>query len=145
MAKLGTASATSSKPDDREKILRLRFLGKDSTPSNSPTLYASDSDSYIVQGWIVTDPDVLARLDVSDAEEVVEVPARLLGFLALDGLDGDVTNRVPPIVHVLDSGNYIIKGERVGDTEALDQMTIPDYETCVEVPKAAMRALLVGA
>jgi hypothetical protein len=145
MAKLGTASATSSKPDDREKIVRLRFLGKDSTPSNSPTLYASDSDSYIVQGWIVTDPDVLARLDVSDAEEVVEVPARLLGFLALDGLDGDVTNRVPPIVHVLDSGNYIIKGERVGDTEALDQMTIPDYETCVEVPKAAMRALLVGA
>ncbi|MDT5030394.1 MAG: hypothetical protein QOC94_565 [Actinoplanes sp.] len=145
MAKLGTASATSSKPDDREKIVRLRFLGKDSTPSNSPTLYASDSDSYIVQGWIVTDPDVLARLDVSDAEEVVEVPAMLLGFLALDGLDGDVTNRVPPIVHVLDSGNYIIKGERVGDTEALDQMTIPDYETCVEVPKAAMRALLVGA
>ncbi|MDT4993950.1 MAG: hypothetical protein QOH97_3842 [Actinoplanes sp.] len=145
MAKLGTASATSSKPDDREKIVRRRFLGKDSTPSNSPTLYASDSDSYIVQGWIVTDPDVLARLDVSDAEEVVEVPARLLGFLALDGLDGDVTNRVPPIVHVLDSGNYIIKGERVGDTEALDQMTIPDDETCVEVPKAAMRALLVGA
>ncbi|MBX7265540.1 hypothetical protein KIF24_05435 [Micromonospora sp. Llam7] len=125
--------------------MRLRFLGKESTPSNSPTLYASDKDSYIVQGWIVTDPDVLARLDVSDSETVVEVPARLLGFLALDGMEGDVTNRVPPIVHVLDSGNYIIQGERVGDTEALGQMTIPDYETCVEVPKAAMQALLIGA
>jgi hypothetical protein len=125
--------------------VRLRFLGKDSTPSNSPTLYASDNDSYIVQGWVVTDPDVLARLDVGDTEMVVEVPARLLSFLALDGLDGDVTNRVPPIVQVLDNGNYIIQGKRVDDSEALSQMTIPDYETCVEVPKAAMRALLVGA
>ena len=125
--------------------MRLRFLGKESTPSNSPTLYASDKDSYIVRGWIVTDPDVLARLDVSDSETVVEVPPRLLGFLALDGMEGDVTNRVPPIVYVLDSGNYIIQGERVSDTEALGQMTIPDYETCVEVPKAAMQALLIGA
>jgi hypothetical protein len=138
-------SATSGKSDDREKIVRLRFLGKDSTPSNSPTLYATDGDSYIVQGWIVTDADVLARLDISDTDTVVEVPARLLGFLALDGLDGEVNNRVPPIVQVLDSGNYIIRGERVRDAEALDQMTIPDYETCVAVPKAAMRALLVGA
>lgn len=125
--------------------MRLRFLGKESTPSNSPTLYASDNDSYIVQGWIVTDPDVLARLDVSDSETVVEVPARLLDFLALDGMEGDVANRVPPIVHELANGNYIIQGERVSDTEALGQMTIPDYETCVEVPKPAMQALLVGA
>jgi hypothetical protein len=125
--------------------VRLRFLGKDSTPGDSPTLYASDKDSYIVQGWIVTDPDVLARLDVGDSETVVEVPARLLSFLALDGMDGDVTNRVPPIVQVLGSGNYIIRGVRVSDAEALGQMIIPDYETCVEVPKAAMRALLVGA
>ncbi|WP_130511230.1 hypothetical protein [Krasilnikovia cinnamomea] len=125
--------------------MRLRFLGKDSTPSNSPTLYASDNDSYVVQGWVVTDPGILARLQVSDAETVVEVPARLLSFLALDGLDGEVTRLVPPIVHVLDSGNFIIQGQRVEDREALGQMTSPDDETCVEVPKAAMRALLVGA
>jgi hypothetical protein len=87
----------------------------------------------------------LARLDVGDSETVVEVPARLLSFLALDGMDGDVTNRVPPIVQVRDNGNYIIQGGRVSDAEALGQMTIPDYETCVEVPKAAMQALLVGA
>lgn len=125
--------------------MQLRFLGKDSTPGDSPTLYASDNDSFIVQGWIVTDPEVLGHLDIGDSETVVEVPARLLGFLALDGMDGDVTNRVPPIVHVLDSGNYIIQGERVSDTDALSQMIIPDYETCAEVPRAAMQALLVGA
>lgn len=125
--------------------MRLRFLGKESTPNNSPTLCASDNDSLIVQGWVVTDPAVLADLTVSDAETVVEVPARLLGFLALDGLEGDVVSVVPPIVRVLDSGNYNIQGARDEDGEALSQMVIPDYETCVEVPKAAMRALVVGA
>ena len=139
------ADATPSKPDDKEAIVRLRFLGKDSTPSNSPTLYASDNDSYIVQGWVVTDPAVLAKITVSDAETVVEVPARLLSFLALDGLQGDVTRVVPPIVQVLPSGNYILQGTRVEDGEALGQMVIPDHETCVEVPKAAMQTLLVGA
>jgi hypothetical protein len=125
--------------------VRLRFLGKESTPTNSPTLYASDADTYVVQGWIVTDPAVLAVLAVSDHETIVEVPPGLLGFLALDGLGGDVTRLVPPIVQVLANGNYVIQGKRVDDTEALSQMTIPDHETCVEVPKAAMRALLVGA
>jgi hypothetical protein len=141
----GPTWRNSNKVDDRSKIVRLRFLGKDSTPANSPTLYASDNDSFVVQGWIVTDEDVLSRLAVSPYETVVEVPAGLLGFLALDGLDGDVANRVPPIMHVLDNGNYIVQGRRVDDAEALGQMTIPDHETCVEVPKAAMRALLVGA
>lgn len=125
--------------------MRLRFLGKESTPTNSPTLYASDADTYVVQGWIVTDPAVLARLAVGDHEDVVEVPANLLSFLAVDGLDGDVAQLVPPIVHVLENGNYIVQGRRVDDAEALGQMTIPDHETCVEVPKAAMRALLIGA
>ena len=46
---------------------------------------------------------------------------------------------------VLANGNYIIQGWRMEDADALGQMTIPNYETCVEVPKAAMRALLVGA
>ena len=63
-----------------------------------------------MQGWIVTDPDVLAHLDVNDHEMVVEVPAKLLGFLTLDGLDGVVADHVPPIVHVLANGNHIIRG-----------------------------------
>ena len=37
--------------------MKLRFLGKDSTPTNSPTLYATDQNSYVVQGWIVTDAE----------------------------------------------------------------------------------------
>lgn len=36
--------------------MRLTFLGKDSQPNNSPTLYAADdADAFVVQGWIVTE------------------------------------------------------------------------------------------
>ncbi|MGH3428186.1 MAG: hypothetical protein ACRDQZ_11580, partial [Mycobacteriales bacterium] len=75
--------------------MKLRLLGKDSTPTNSPTLYATDQDSYVVQGWIVTERATLARL-VGDDETLVEVPAALLEYLAADGLDGQVVNMVSP-------------------------------------------------
>ena len=58
--------------------MRLTFLGKESQPNQSPTLFASDQGSYVVQGWIVSDPAVLARLDISDDETVVEVPPGLM-------------------------------------------------------------------
>jgi len=29
-------------------IMKLTFLGKDSTPNDSPTLYATDRDTYLV-------------------------------------------------------------------------------------------------
>lgn len=124
--------------------MKLRFLGKDSTPDDSPTLYATDQDSYVVQGWIVTDAAILARLTVPDGETIVEVPATLLDYLALDGLDGAVTNVVPPIVDVTPGGNYIFQGKQVTDAEALSQMGIPAHETCVHVTKSAVVTLLLG-
>ncbi|HEY3895991.1 MAG TPA: hypothetical protein VGL88_11550 [Pseudonocardiaceae bacterium] len=111
---------------------------------NSPTLFATDRDSYVVQGWIVTDPQILAMIAVSDDETIVEVLAALLAHLAKDELSGDVVKLVPPIVHIAANGNYIIKGRRVTDPEALGQMTIPDHETCIEVSRSAVAAL-VGA
>jgi hypothetical protein len=60
-------------------------------------------------------------------------------------LDGEVTNLVPPIVHVTAEGNYIVKGLQVNDAEALGQMDIPGHETCVEVSKPVMAGLLIGA
>jgi hypothetical protein len=79
---------------------------------------------------------------VSDDETIVEVPATLMAHLAKDGLNGDVLNVVFPIVHTTANGNYIIKGPRVTDPEALGQMTIPDHETCVEVSRSAIMALV---
>lgn len=122
--------------------MRLTFLGKDSRPDESPTLFATDRDSYVVQGWIVTDPEILAMIVVPDDEMVVEVPPALMAHLAKDGLSGDVVNLVPPIMHIAANGNYIIKGSRVTDPEALGQMTIPEHETCVEVSRPAIMALV---
>lgn len=122
--------------------MRLTFLGKESVPDQSPTLYATDRDSYVVQGWIVTDPQILVTIALSDDETVVEVPAQLMVHLVNDGLAGEVVNLIPPIVHVTQNGNYIILGKRVTDHQALGQMNIPDHETCVEVSRSAVVALV---
>ncbi len=125
--------------------MRLTFLGKESQPNNSPTLYAAtDSDAFVVQGWIVSDPAVLAAVTLADDETVVEVPAKLLRYVEKAGLVGSVTNLVAPIVYVTDEGNYIVRGKRVHDAETLSQMHIPDNETCVEVSRAAVAALIGG-
>lgn len=139
---LALLGATSCKWLDGSRAVKLRLLGKDSTPTNSPTLYATDQDSYVVQGWIVTERATVARLAVGEDEALVEVPAALLEYLAMDGLDGQVVNMVAPIVAVTPGGHYIMQGRQVTDTEALSQMRIPDYETCVQVEKSAMLTLV---
>lgn len=122
--------------------MRIRFLGRETDRGDSPTLYATDRGSYLVQGWKVDDPEILARLQVREGETVVEVYARLMSHLARDGLSGVVTRWVPPIVYVKDNGNLVIQGRRVADRQVLEEMTIPDHEEVVEVSKAAMHALM---
>jgi hypothetical protein len=122
--------------------MQLRFLGKNSTPGDSPTLYATDRGTYVIQGFTVSDPEILAKVDLSPDETCVEVPAELLAHLANDGLHGPVISWAPPIVHVTDRGTCIVQGKRVTDTEARWQMTIPEFEDCVEVTRAALKALL---
>jgi len=124
--------------------MALRFLGKDSNSvgGDSPTLYATDADTYIIQGWIATDPETLAGLALSDNESVVEIPFNLFDHLAKDGLPSVVTSWIPPIVHVTDSDTCLIQGARVTDPGTLTRMEIPEHESCVEVPKAAVAALL---
>lgn len=122
--------------------MEIRFLGKESEHGDSPTLYATDQDRYLIQGWRVTDPEILAKLDVSESETVVEIYARLMTHLAKDGLSGVVTSRIPPIVHVRENGNLVIQGKRVTDPGVLAEMNIPDHEDAVEVDKAAIETLV---
>ena len=124
--------------------MKLRFLGKESKPNDSPTLYATDRDSYIVQGWIVTDPAILALFDLVGHETLVEVPARLMAHLDKDGLSGEILRPAPPIVHVTATGNYIMRGPRVTDAGALSQISLPHHETCIEIPKSTVLLLLAG-
>ncbi len=122
--------------------MRLTFLGKNSQPNQSPTLYATDRGSYVVQGWIVIAPGILAKIALADEETVVEVPAKLMSHLEQDGISGEVVNLIPPIVHILENGNYIVSGVPVTDEAALEHMEIPDGETCVEVSRSAVLALV---
>lgn len=58
------------------KITHIR----DTSPTRNtcPTLLRTDRGTYLVQGYVVTDPGALAELNIPDGEAVVEVPAELL-------------------------------------------------------------------
>jgi hypothetical protein len=66
----------------RGRNVELTFVAKDpgSEPSGSPTLYRTDRQSWVVQGWVITDPDVLAGMDIPEGETCVEIPDRLVPF-----------------------------------------------------------------
>ena len=62
--------------------MELTFVAKDpeSYPSGSPTLYRTDRGSWVVQGWVVTDPDALTSMAIPEGEACVEIPDRLVPF-----------------------------------------------------------------
>ena len=62
--------------------MRIRFVAKDpdSVPDQSPALYKTDRDSWLVQGWVVSDPSALSEMNIPEGETVVEIPDRLVPF-----------------------------------------------------------------
>lgn len=99
--------------------MRLAFLGKETQGGGSPTLFATDRETYVVQGW-----------KVPGQQNSVEIPVRLLAHLqpgACLGVELRDTGR----------GSVILSGDPVDDPEALAQMDIPGHETCVEVAMGA--------
>ncbi|MGH3886712.1 MAG: hypothetical protein ACRDSZ_09100 [Pseudonocardiaceae bacterium] len=62
--------------------MELTFVAKDpdSEPSGSPTLYRTDRESWVVHGWVVTDPDALAAMNIPEGETCVEIPDRMIPF-----------------------------------------------------------------
>ena len=66
--------------------MEIRFLGKDpdSAEGDSPTLWATDRmdrRTYIAQGWVVTDPQVLASVGPPpNGEAIIEIPEDVLSF-----------------------------------------------------------------
>ena len=82
----------------------LRFLGKHSSPGNSPTLWDTDAGQYVIQGFEL-DPDTLAQIGaVPDGELVVRVPKELMRYLpearrdAEDDLEGAASAGRPSCV-----------------------------------------------
>ena len=66
--------------------MHVEFLGKDpnSFGGNSPTLFRTDRTdrrTYVAQGWVVTDPQVLAEIGpVPEGEALIEIPEDVLKF-----------------------------------------------------------------
>jgi hypothetical protein len=59
----------------------LRKLSGDPECRNGtcPTLWCTeDAEDYVVQGYVVTDPERLAQLDLPEGETAVVVPAAVL-------------------------------------------------------------------
>jgi hypothetical protein len=46
----------------------------------SPTIYRTDRGSWVVQGWVVRDPEALASMSIPAGETAVEIPDRMLQF-----------------------------------------------------------------
>ena len=78
-------------------------------------LFATDRETYVVQGWTVP-----------GQETSVEIPHKLLQYLEPD------TELAAPLQ---DTGrdSYILSGAVVVDAEALAQTDMPGHETSVEV------------
>ncbi|MFJ1455719.1 hypothetical protein [Nocardia wallacei] len=96
--------------------MRLRFLGTDSQNGTCPTLFASDSGTYVVQGW-------RTGLDGS----AIEIPHALLKFLEPGTFLG---------AQLTDTGRgtFTLSGTPVTDAEALRQLDLPNHESGIEVP-----------
>jgi hypothetical protein len=60
--------------------LSLQFLGGDTGDGGSPRLY-QEGDDFLVQGYTVTEAQLLAELNIPDGESVVRVPASLWKYL----------------------------------------------------------------
>jgi hypothetical protein len=97
--------------------MQLTFLGKETQGGGSPTLFATDGDTYVVQGW-----------KVAGQQTSVEIPARLLAYL-------QPGTRLGTDLQDTGHGTFVVSGALVTDAHALSQMDIPGHETCVEVPK----------
>lgn len=60
--------------------MKLTLLTSESKNGQSPTLYATDRGTYVVQGWRLTDAEALSAMDIPGHETAVEIPAALLRF-----------------------------------------------------------------
>jgi hypothetical protein len=72
-----------------ETIMRVTFVGGATGKGGSPRLYQDEeSGDFIVQGYVVSDPDDLKQMKIPNGETVVRVPASLFDYLPKDGVNG---------------------------------------------------------
>lgn len=62
--------------DREDRAVKIKLVAQDpnSAPQSSPTLYKTDRGSWVIQGYIVTDPEALSAIKLPEGETVVEIP-----------------------------------------------------------------------
>jgi len=50
-------------------------------------VYRTDRETWVVQGWMVTDSDALAQMNLPDGETAVEIPDRMIKFFRQEDRD----------------------------------------------------------
>lgn len=66
----------------------LRWLSGDGSCKNGtcPTLWGAEDGNFVVQGYVITDPDRLAELNLAAGETAVMIPAGVLeGYFRAQG------------------------------------------------------------
>lgn len=64
--------------------MKLTFCGTSSSGGSCPSIYQTDRNTLIIQGWRVTDPEALDALEARGLpahETAVEIPLALLAYL----------------------------------------------------------------
>jgi len=97
-----------------------------------PALHRTDRGTVVVQGWAVTDAELLGGLDPLAGEAAVEVPVGLLTEV-LDSW---------PALRRTDHGTLIVPGTAVTDAGVLRQLSLPAGERAVEVPAGLLTEVL---
>jgi hypothetical protein len=87
--------------------------------------YQPDSDEFLIQGYTVIDPQVLAGPNLPAGHTVVRVPTRLLPELQRDP----------------DADDLFAQGHEVNDVELLTELNLPAGETVVRVAARLLPAL----
>ncbi|MFB8277834.1 hypothetical protein [Nocardia colli] len=94
--------------------MKLERLGGDSGNGQSPTLFRSDQQSYVVQGWS------------TGSSDTIEIPHGLIQYLQPGTCLG-------ALLQDTGHGTFTLTGEPVTDPEALDQIQLPGHESAVQV------------
>jgi hypothetical protein len=61
--------------------MKVTFLGTGSQDGSCPSVYATDRDTFVIQGYRVVDAEALSMMDIPAHETVVEIPRSLLPHL----------------------------------------------------------------
>jgi hypothetical protein len=70
------------------RLVKLRYVTGACKDGPCPTVYETDRGTFVVQGFVIENPEALGALQLPPGETAVEVPKDLLLSLTASGEDG---------------------------------------------------------